>query len=143
MSPHDPKPMANPFTVLNVSGPYREPREESFSYDYSIQRANWPTPHGVRVKVAMAEELDHLKSKILELQGGSPGQQLMLSKILTRHIADRKLQIANEEEMLNDRRDIMIGPFTGAFAHLFLRLDAWMNEAKASLRQEIREKIKL
>ena len=134
--------MANPFTVLNVSGPYREPREESYSYDYSIQRATWPTPHGVRVKVAMAEELDYLKSKVLELQGGSPGQQLRLSQILTRHIADRKLQIANDENMLNDRRDVMIAPFTGAFSHLFLKLDAWMHESKASLQEEIREKVK-
>ncbi|HEX9743639.1 MAG TPA: hypothetical protein VGA17_12710 [Nitrospiraceae bacterium] len=134
--------MANPFTVLNVSGPYREPREESYSYDYSIQRATWPTPHGVRVKVAMAEELDYLKSKVLELQNGSPGQQLRVSQILTRHIADRKLQIANDENMLNDRRDVMITPFTGAYTHLFLKLDAWMNESKASLRQEILEKVK-
>lgn len=134
--------MANPFTVLNVSGPYREPREESYSYDYSIQRATWPTPHGVRVKVAMAEELDYLKSKVLELQNGSPGQQLRVSQILTRHIADRKLQIANDENMLNDRRDVMITPFTDAYTHLFLKLEAWMNESKASLRQEILEKVK-
>ena len=135
--------MGNPFTILNVSGPYREPREAAFSYDYSIQRANWPTPHGVRVKVAMAEELDHLKSKILELQGGSPGQQWMVSQILTRRIADHKLQIANEENMLNERLDVMIAPFTGAFSHLFPRLEAWMNESKVALRQEIHDKMKL
>ncbi len=134
--------MAEPFTIIDVSGPFREPREESFSYDYSIQRATWPTPQGVRVKVAMAEELDHLKSKVLELQGGSPGQQLRVSQILTRHIADRKLQIANDENMLNERRDIMLAPFTGAFTHLFLKLEAWMHESKAALRQEIREKVK-
>jgi len=135
--------MANPFTILNVSGPYREPREAAFSYDYSIQRATWPTPHGVRVKVAVAEELDHLKSKILELQGGSPGQQLMVSQMLTRRIADRKLQVADEENMLNERLDVMIGPFTGALAHLFPKLEAWMHESKAALRQEIREKIRV
>jgi hypothetical protein len=135
--------MANPFTILNVSGPYREPREAAFSYDYSIQRATWPTPHGVRVKVALAEELDYLKSKILELQGGSPGQQLLISQILTRRVADRKLQIANDENMLNERRDVMIEPFTGPLAHLFSKLDAWMNESKAALRQEILEKVKL
>ena len=135
--------MANPFTILNVSGPYREPREAAFSYDYSIQRATWPTPHGVRVKVAVAEELDHLKSKILELQGGSPGQQLMVSQMLTRRIADRKLQVADEENMLNERLDVMIGPFTGALAHLFPKMEAWMHESKAALRQEIREKIRV
>ena len=36
--------MADSFTIIDISGPYREPREESFSYDYSIQRPTWPTP---------------------------------------------------------------------------------------------------
>ncbi len=134
--------MADSFTIIDVSGPYREPREDAFSYDYSIQRATWPTPNGVRVKVAVADELDYLRSKVLEIQGGSPGQQLRVSQILTRHIADRKLQIANDENMLNERRDVMIAPFTGALAHLFLKLEAWMHESKASLRQEIRDKVK-
>lgn len=135
--------MASPFTILNVSGPYREPREAVFSYDYSIQRANWPTPHGVRVKVAVAEELDYFKVKVLEIQGGSPGQQMRISQILSQRIADHKLQIANEENMLNERLDVMIAPFTGALAHLFVKLEARMNESKAALRQEIHEKVKL
>lgn len=135
--------MADPFTILNISGPYREPREPAFSYDYAVQRATWPTPNGVRVKVAIAEELEYFKVKVLEVQGGSPGQQLLISQLLTRHIADRKLQIANEENMLNERLDVLIGPFTGPLAHLFPRLDAWMNESKAALRQEIREKVRL
>ncbi len=135
--------MANPFTILNVSGPYREPREPAFSYDYAVQRATWPTPNGVRVKVAVSEELEYFKGKILEVPSGSPGQQLLVSQLLMRHIADRKLQIANEENMFNERLDIMIGPFTGPLAHLFPRLDAWMNESKAALRQEIREKVRL
>ncbi len=135
--------MANPFTILNVSGPYREPREAVFSYDYSIQRATWPTPHGVRVKVSVAEELDYFKAKVLEIHGGSPGQQLKISQMLTRHIADHKLQIANDENMLSERLDVMVGLFTGALAHLFPKLEARMNESKAALRQEIREKVKL
>lgn len=135
--------MSNPFTILNVSGPYREPREAAFSYDYSIQRATWPTPHGVRVKVAMVEELDYFKVKVLEIQSGSPGQQLMVSQILTRRIADHKLQIANEENMFNERLDVMLAPFTGALAHLFSKLEARMCESKAALRQEITEKVKL
>jgi hypothetical protein len=135
--------MADPLTILNVNGPYREPREAAFSYDYSIQRATWPTPNGVRVKVAVAEELDHLRTKVLDVPGGSPGQQLLITQLLTRHIADRKLQIANEDNMLNERLDVVIGPFTGALAHLFSKLDAWMNESKAALRQEIREKVRV
>lgn len=135
--------MANPLTILNVSGPFREPREPAFSYDFAIQRSTWPMPHAVRVKVAVAEELDHLKTKILELQGGSPGQQLLISQLLTKHIANRKLQIANEENMFNERLDVLIEPFTGPLAHLFPRLEAWMNDSKAALRQEIREKVRL
>ncbi len=135
--------MANPFTILHISGPFREPREPVFSYDFAIQRSNWPMPHAVRVKVAVAEELDHLKSKILELQGGSPGQQLMISQLLSKHIANCKLQIANEEHMFNERLDVLIEPFTGPHAHLFPRLEAWMQESKAALRQEIREKVRL
>jgi hypothetical protein len=63
--------------------------------------------------------------------------------MLTRRIADCKLQIANAESMLNERLDVMVGPFTGALAHLFPKLDTWMHESKAALRQEILEKIKL
>ena len=33
------------YTVLNVMGPYREPREPAFSFDYSVQR-----PIGPRLK---------------------------------------------------------------------------------------------
>lgn len=135
--------MANPFTILNVSGPYREPREAEFSYDYSIQRATWPTTHAVRVKVSIPDELEHLKSKVLELVSGSPGQQLLINELITRQIANHKLQIANENNMFNERLDVMVGPFTGPLAHLFLRLDAWMNESKVSLRQEIRDKVGL
>lgn len=135
--------MANPFTILHISGPFREPREPAFSYDFAIQRSTWPMPHAVRVKVAVADELDYLKTKILELQGGSPGQQLLISQLLTRHIANRKLQIANEENMFNERLDVLIEPFTGPLAHLFPRLETWMNDSKAALRQEVREKVRL
>jgi hypothetical protein len=135
--------MANLLTILHISGPFREPREPAFSYDFAIQRSNWSLPHAVRVKVAIAEELDHLKTKILELQGGSPGQQLLISQLLTKHIATHKLQIANEENMFNERLDILIEPFTGPLAHLFPRLETWMNDSKAALRQEIREKVRL
>ncbi len=135
--------MANPFSILNVSGPYREPREPVLSYDYSVQRPNWPTAHGIRIKVAIAEELDHLKIKVLGVSGGSPGQQLLLNQILSRRIADRKLQITDEEGMFLGRQDVMIDPFTGPMQHLFPRLEAWMHETKASLREEILSKVRL
>ncbi|MER3425045.1 MAG: hypothetical protein C4293_19235 [Nitrospiraceae bacterium] len=135
--------MKHPFSILNVSGPYREPRELAFSYDYAVQRPNWPTPHGVRVKVSIPDELDYCKYKVLEIGGGSPGQQLRVNQMVSRRIADQKLQIANEEGMFLERFDVMIGPFTGHLSHLFAPLEAWMNETKASLRQEIREKVGL
>jgi hypothetical protein len=135
--------MTHPFSILNVSGPYREPREMIFSYDYSVQRPHWPTPNGVRVKVSIAEELDYLKITILGISGGSPGQQMIVTQMLSRRIADQKLHIANEEGMFLERGDVMVGPFTGPLSHLFARLDAWMHEMNTSLRQEIADRVRL
>jgi hypothetical protein len=135
--------MTHPFTILNVSGPYREPRELVFSYDYSVQRPNWPTPNGVRVKVSIPDELDYFKTKILGINGGSPGQQMIVTQMLSRRIADRKLQIANEEGMFLERGDVMVGPFTGPLSHLFGQLDAWMHESNTSVRQEITARVHL
>jgi hypothetical protein len=129
--------MDNRMKITEVAGPYREPREQVFSYDYSVQRASWPTPQGVRVKVAIPEELDVLRRKILGAITGTPGQQLMISKCLSRHIADEKLRIADTDGMLTERRDIVIAPFTGPLAHLFPRLDAWATEQQQTLRAEI------
>ena len=135
--------MTHPFTILNVSGPYREPRELVLSYDYSVQRPNWPTPNGVRVKVSIPDELDYFRTKILDITGGSPGQQMIVTQMLSRRIADRKLQIANEEGMFLERGDVMVGPFTGPLSHLFAQLDAWMQESNASVRQEVTARVRL
>ncbi|MGH7232929.1 MAG: hypothetical protein ACREJU_16460 [Nitrospiraceae bacterium] len=135
--------MKHPFTILNVSGPYREPRELVFSYDYSVQRAHWPTPYAVRVKVAIPEELDYCKKTVLDIEGGTPGQQVLINQMLSRRIADQKLHIGNEEGMFLERFDVMIGPFTGPLAHLFSRLETWMNEIKPSLQQEILNRVPL
>ncbi|THJ25329.1 MAG: hypothetical protein CAF45_001260 [Nitrospira sp. CG24E] len=124
--------------ITDVTGPYREPRELVFSYDYSIQRASWPTAQAVRVKVAIPEELDVLRSRILGTITGTPGQQLMISKFLSRHIADEKMRIAETDGMLSERRDKVVAPFTGPLAHLFSRLDAWAVEQRDSLRAEIK-----
>jgi len=124
--------------ITDVTGPYREPREQVFSYDYSIQRASWPTPQAVRVKVAIPEELDVLRGKICGTIAGTPGQQLMISKYLSRHIADEKIRIAESDGMLAERRDTILAPFTGPLAHLFPRLDAWADEQREPLRGEIR-----
>jgi hypothetical protein len=124
--------------ITDVAGPYREPREQVFSYDYSIQRASWPTAQAVRVKVAIPEELDVLRGKILGAITGTPGQQLMISKCLSRHIADEKIRIAEADGMLAERRDTVVVPFTGPLAHLFARLDAWAAEKQEALRAEIK-----
>ena len=125
-------------TITDVTGPYREPREQVFSYDYSIQRASWPTAQAIRVKVAIPDELDVLRSKILGAVAGTPGQQLMISKFLSRHIANEKLRIADAEGMLAERRDTVVAPFTGPLVHLFPRLDAWADEQRDTLRAEIK-----
>ncbi len=135
--------MAESYTVLNVMGPYREPKEPALSYDYSVQRPNWATPQGIRVKIALEEELDVLKSKILGISGGTAGQQLRVNQILSRAIGDRKLELANEEHMFDDRRDVMIDPFTGPLAYLFPKLESWMKEERDRLRQEIQKTVGL
>ena len=129
--------------ITDVTGPYREPREQVFSYDYSIQRASWPTAQAVRVKVAIPEELNMLRDKIFGVIKGTPGQQLMISKFLSRHIADEKIRIADADGMLAERRDTMVLPFTGPLAHLFARLDAWAIEQRDALRAEIRTRVGL
>lgn len=135
--------MGQSFSILNVVGPFREPREPAFSYDFTVQRPQWPTPQALRVKIAMEEELACLKSKIPGLTGGSPGQQLRINQLLTRAIADQKVEIASDEGMFDDRRDVMIDPFVGHLAHLFPRLEAWMNAEAPKLQEEIRNKIGL
>jgi len=135
--------VAGPYKILKVMGPYREPRESALSFDYSVQRPDWATPQGVRVKIGLEEELDLLKTTILQLSGGTMGQQLRVNQLLGRAIADRKLEIANEENLFNDRRDVMLDPFTGEWSHLFPRLESWMHQERDRLQQEIKEKVGL
>ena len=98
----------NSFAIVDINGPFREPREQVFSYDYSIQRSTWATPHGVRVKVSIPDELEVFKRRLLGMVIGSPGQQLMMSNILSKTIADRKMRVAEGEGMLAERRDMML-----------------------------------
>ncbi len=136
-------PATNALKILGVAGPFREPREPAFSYDYSIQRPQWPMPHAVRVKVAIAEELDVLRGKILGPVTGSPGQQLLVSQLLTRKIADEKLRIADQDGLLSGRADVVVAPFAGPLAHLFPRLESWINEHGEAVRIEIKERVKI
>ena len=133
----------NALTVTDVSGPFREPRESVFSYDYSIQRPTWATPFAVRIKVSLPAELDVIKGIVMGTVTGSPGQQVMLNKLLTRHIADQKLHIADNEGMLSERRDVLVEPFVGPMSHLFPQLERWVKKTREALRTEIKEKVGL
>ncbi|THJ12830.1 MAG: hypothetical protein CAF43_002935 [Nitrospira sp. CG24C] len=124
--------------IIDVTGPYREPHEQVFSYDYSIQRASWATAQAVRVKVSIPDELDVLRGKIFGAVAGTPGQQLIISKCLSRHIADEKIRIAEADSMLSERRDTVVAPYTGPLVHLFPRLDTWAAEQRDALRAEIK-----
>ena len=130
-------------TIMDVSGPFREPREPAFSYDYSILRSDWPLPHAVRVKVGIAEELDVLRNRLLGTVTGTPGQQLLISQMLTRRIADEKIRIAETNGELIQRREVNIPPYTGPTAHLFAQLEAWLEKERDSLRAEIKKRVNL
>ncbi len=128
------------WTIIEVSGPFREPREPVFSYDYSIQRSTWATPHGVRVKVSIPDELDVLRERLLGSVTGSPGRQLLISKVLSRTIADWKIRIAEAEGMLEAEREVMLAPFVGPLAHLFSKLEMLFDLDKDTAREDIRKR---
>ncbi|ULA63598.1 MAG: hypothetical protein LZF86_110297 [Nitrospira sp.] len=135
--------MKNKLTIFDVSGPFREPREPVFSYDYSVQRANWATPHGIRVKVSIPDELDVLRERLLGPVTGSPGQQLVIGKVLSRTIADWKVKVADAEGMMVERRDVMLAPFVGPLSHLFQKIEGLFEQEKAAVREEIRKRVGL
>ena len=129
--------------ISDVTDPFREPREPVLSYDYSIQRATWAATHAVRVKIALAEELDYVKEKLLANLTGSPGQQLMVNKFLSRKIGDQKLRIAEAEGWLKERGDVLVPPFTGTLSHFFPQLESWVQAEQKSLRDEIKKTVGL
>ena len=131
----------NTFAIVDISGPFREPREQVFSYDYSIQRPTWATPHGVRVKVSIPDELEVLKRRLFGGAVGSPGQQLMMSNILSKTIADWKMRVAEGEGMLAERRDTMLAPFIGPLAHLFPKVEALFEADQSAIREEVKRRV--
>ncbi|MFO0774215.1 MAG: hypothetical protein U0172_06095 [Nitrospiraceae bacterium] len=135
--------MAQPYTILNTSGPFREPRELVFSYDYSFQRPTWPMPQAARVKISIPDELDPLKAKLLAGVTGSPGQQMVVGNLLSRWIADQKFVMANDEGMMTKRENVMIPPFTEELSHLGQQLLTRFEEQFAALREEVRVRAKL
>ena len=131
----------NTFSIVSVNGPFREPREQVFSYDYSIQRSSWVTPHGVRVKISIPDELEVLKRRLFGPVVGSPGQQLMMSNILSKAIAGWKMRVAEGESMLTERRDVMVSPFIGPLAHLLPKLEALFEADQSAVREEVRRRV--
>ena len=129
------------FTIVDISGPFREPREQVFSYDYSIQRSTWATPHGVRVKVSIPDELEVLKHRLVGMAIGSPGQQLMMSNILSKTIAGWKMRVAEGEGMLTERRDMLLAPFIGPLAYLFPKVEALFEADQSAVREEVRRRV--
>lgn len=135
------QPTKSTLTILEVNGPFREPREQVFSYDYSIQRSTWTMPHGVRVKVSIPDELETFKGRLLGVVAGSPGQQLLMSNVLSRAIADWKMRVADEEGLLAERRDVMLAPFIGPLSHLFVKLETLFEADRASVREEVKRRV--
>ena len=74
---------------------------------------------------------------------GSPGQQLLMSNILSKAIADWKMQVANGEGMLTERRDMLLAPFIGPLAHLFPKLEALFEVDQLAIRDEVRRRVGL
>ena len=132
--------MSSDLIVLNVMGPYREPKEPAFSFDYSIQRPDWATPQGVRIKVSIENELNYLKT-LLDCSGGSVGQQLRVNQMLCRAIAEQKLALVNADGMLSERRDVLVGSFMDELSYLFPPLEQWMKTEGPNLRQMIKEQV--
>ena len=135
------QPTESTLAILEVNGPFREPREQVFSYDYSIQRSTWTTPHGVRVKVSIPDELETFKRRLLGVVVGSPGQQLLISNILARTIADWKMRVADEEGLLAERRDVMLAPFIGPLSHLYVKLEALFEADQMSVRETVKRRV--
>ena len=133
--------MESKLNVSEASGPFREPRESVFSFDYAIQRSTWATPHGVRAKVSIPDELEVLRSRLLGAVTGSPGQQLVISKILSKKIADWKMHVAEGEGMLAERRDTMLPPFVGPLAYLFPKLELLFEQERDAVREDIRKRV--
>ena len=134
-------PLTDSLTIVDINGPFREPREQAFSYDYSIQRSTWATPNSVRVKVSIPDELEVFKYRLLGSVVGSPGQLLMMSNLLSRTIADWKMQVAEGEGMLTERRDLLLAPFIGPLAHLFPKIEALFEADQSAIREEVRRRV--
>ena len=136
-----PTPGSPKYEITLSAGPFREPGREILSYDFFVNRKGWLIPRVMRVYVEIKAELEPFQQEILGVSGGSPGQQLKLTQMLSRMIADQKALIALEEGRIESGSEILIQGFTGNDAYLFPKLEAWMIEVKDKVRQEIRTQV--
>jgi hypothetical protein len=137
------QPTVPKYEVTLSTGPFREPGVEALSYDYFINRKGWLIPRVMRVFVDLKGELELLQRHLQGVSGGTPGQQLKVTQLLSRKIADRKVVIALEEGRIEKATEVLVKGFTENDAYLLPKLEAWMKDAKESLREEIKEKVGL
>ncbi len=139
-------PQASPQYVYDVTlstGPFREPNAEALSYDFYVNRKGWLIPRVMRVWIDIKGELDLFHHTILGVSGGSPGQQLKLTHMLTRKIADQKVKIVLEEDRIEKSSEVLVKGFTENDSYLFPKLEEWMRAVKDQVREEIKTQIGL
>jgi hypothetical protein len=138
-----PPPPAHQYDVTLSTGPFREPDAEAISYDFYVNRKGWLIPRAMRVFVDINGELDLFQHQILDVSGGSPGQQLKLMQMLTRKIADQKVRIVLEENRIEKSTEVLVKGFTGNDEYLAPKLETWMRAVKDQVREEIKTQIGL
>jgi hypothetical protein len=131
------------YDVTLSAGPFREPGKDVFSYDFFVNRKGWIIPRVMRVFVDIKAELEPFQQRILAVAGGTPGQQMKLTQMLTRLIADQKAAIILEEGRMEKASEVLVVAFTGNDGYLFPKLEAWMIEQKDRVRAEIKAKVGL
>lgn len=137
---------ASPKYVYDVTlstGPFREPNAEALSYDFFVNRKGWLIPRVMRIFVDIKGELEVFQHTILGVSGGSPGQQLKLTHMLTRKIADQKVKIVLEDDRIEKSSEVLVKGFAESDSHLFPKLEEWMLAVKDQVREEIRTQIGL
>jgi hypothetical protein len=131
------QPTTVKYDVSLSAGPFREPEKDVLSYDFFVNRKGWMMPRVIRVFVDIKAELEAFQKGILGVSGGSPGQQMKLTQMLSRMIADKKAAIVLDEGRIEKASEVLVPAFTGNDAYLFPKLEAWMMEEKDRIRAEI------
>lgn len=140
-TPQDPPQYV--YDVTLSTGPFREPNAEALSYDFHVNRKGWLVPRVMRVFVDLKGELELFEHAILGVSGGSPGQQLKRTHMLTRKIADQKARLVLEEGRIEKASEVLVKGFTDNDSYLFPKLEEWMRAVKDQVREEIRTQVGL